>query len=216
MIYSVLLFLLVALFSYLLGSFPTSIVASRLIKGIDIREYGSGNAGGTNAIRLLGWKIGICVILIDIIKGIIATYYIARIGTDVGFLPEEAINIWAGLWAIIGHIWTVFANFKGGKGAAVAGGMLIVLYPVAFSICFAWFLLIAFITRYVSIASISSAILLPIILWIMRSKYMMDVSLILFYFAVFIALLIIFTHRSNIIRLIQGKENRFGSNKTNI
>jgi glycerol-3-phosphate acyltransferase PlsY len=209
-----LILIIITICSYLIGSFPTSIIAGKLIKGIDIRNYGSGNAGGTNAIRLLGWKIGIMVILIDIIKGMVATFYIAQMGHDNMVVSNEIISIWAGLWAIIGHIWTVFAGFKGGKGAAVAGGMLIILYPVAFTICFIWFLLIAFTTRYVSVASITAAILLPVLLLFMRNLVGMNISSTLIYFALFIVLLILYTHRMNIKRLIQGKENRFGENKS--
>jgi glycerol-3-phosphate acyltransferase PlsY len=214
MLESLSIFIAITICSYLIGSIPTSIITSKLIKGIDIRNFGSGNAGGTNTIRLLGWKIGIAVILVDILKGMIATYFIARLGHDKLILANEMIGIWAGLMAIIGHIWTIFAGFKGGKGIAVAGGMLFILYPLAFTLCLIWFLLVAFTTRYVSVASISAAILLPIILLLMRNLMKMSISLTLIYFAVFIALLIVFTHRANIRRLIQGKENRFAVNKS--
>ena len=214
MIKPLLIFFVITIGSYLTGSIPTSIIASKLTKGIDIRNFGSGNAGGTNAIRLLGWKIGIAVILIDIFKGMIATYYIARIGHDQLILSDEIISIWAGLMAVIGHIWTIFAGFKGGKGIAVAGGMLFILYPLAFTICLIWFLVVAFITRYVSIASITAALLLPVILILMRILMGMNISQTLIYFALFIALLIVFTHRANIKRLMQGKENRFAEKKS--
>ncbi len=105
---------LIILFAYLVGSFPTSIVVGRMTQRIDIREHGSKNAGGTNAFRVLGWKAGLFVAVVDILKGVLATLLIAKIRVDPLMLDYELVQIIAGTFAVIGHIWTVLAKFKGG------------------------------------------------------------------------------------------------------
>jgi glycerol-3-phosphate acyltransferase PlsY len=200
--------LLAGLLGYLVGSFPTSILTARFLKGIDIREHGSGNAGGTNVLRILGWKAGVFVMIVDVLKGVVA----AGIVPLLFAYNSEWFPIWTGLCAVAGHVWTIFAGFHGGKGVGTAAGMLIVLYPVAFTACLVWFLLIAFTTRYVSLASITAAILLPVILLAFDHFGYRPVPEILFWFAIFIAVFIVFTHRENIKRLSQGRENRFGKN----
>ncbi len=121
----------IIILSYLIGSIPTSIIISKAAKGIDIREHGSGNAGGTNVMRVLGWKHGVLVILLDALKGVLAVIVVARL--HYGSMPFEnatpfddftLVQIIAGVSAVIGHVWTVFAGFKGGKGIATAVGML--------------------------------------------------------------------------------------------
>ncbi|MCA9735754.1 MAG: glycerol-3-phosphate 1-O-acyltransferase PlsY [Deferribacteres bacterium] len=195
---------------YLVGSFPTAIITGKLLKGIDIREHGSGNAGGTNVFRVLGKGPGIFVMAFDIFKGIVATYYVSQIAfTDIGLSPVY-LQIIAGLSAIVGHIWTIFAGFKGGKGVGTAAGMLVVLYPIAILVCFIIFLVIVFSTRYVSLGSILAAVFLPVVLFVMHTVFDRPVEPVLMGLASFIALLIVFTHRTNIQRLINGTENRFG------
>lgn len=202
---------IVAVLSYLIGSFPTSILVGKHLKGIDIREHGSGNAGGTNVLRTLGWKAGISVILIDVAKGWVATYYIAELGYENGMISPLLVQILAGVSAIIGHVYTIFAKFKGGKGVGTAAGMLIAIYPLALIFCFSVFLLVAFSTKYVSLASILAAITLPLSLYLIEIYTEQPTPPIQFYFAVLVAIFIVFTHRSNIGRLLKGEENRFGS-----
>ena len=192
--------------SYLAGSIPTSIICSKLFRGIDIRDYGSGNAGGTNAMRVLGWKIGVLVMLIDVGKGVFATLVISQIGTVPDHLTHNLIQIIAGMSAIFGHIWTVFAGFKGGKGVGTAAGMLFSLYPIAGVVCLVVFFLVLLTTRYVSFSSMSAAVAFPIIVLLFKNWRGYSGELI--YFAVFIAVLIVFTHRSNIKRLLKGEENK--------
>ena len=203
----------VILLSYLVGSIPTSIIVGKLYKGIDIREHGSGNAGGTNVFRVLGWKPGIFVIFFDIFKGFLATYWIAQI--TLGPVPFEhgMVQIIAGCSAIVGHIWTLFAGFRGGKGVGAAAGMLLALYPNALAFCLLVFGITLLCSRIVSLSSILAALTLPIVLTIFR--YYMDKPVIisLYIFSFFASGLIIFTHRSNIKRLINGTENRFGHKK---
>lgn len=205
--------LAVIVLSYLIGSFPTSILVGKYLKGIDIRDYGSGNAGGTNVLRTLGWVAGISVILFDVAKGWVASYYIAQFGYENGLISPLIVQILAGISSILGHVYTIFAKFKGGKGVGTAAGMLIAIYPLALLFCFSVFLLVAFSTKYVSLASMLAAITLPISLYLIEIYTEQPTSPIQFYFAVLVALFIVFTHRSNIGRLLKGEENRFGSEK---
>ena len=203
--------IIIIILSYLAGSIPTSIICSKLFRGIDIREHGSGNAGATNAIRVLGWKVGVLVLIFDIGKGVLATLLISRIAIDVIPLPHDLVQIIAGLSAVLGHIWTIFAGFKGGKGVGTAAGMLFSLYPFAGLICLAIFAIVLATFRYVSLSSISAAISFPII--VVLFKDWRGYSDYLLYFAIFIAILIVVTHRSNIKRLINGEEGRVGKKK---
>ena len=201
--------IIIILLSYLAGSIPTSIILSKLLRGIDIRDYGSGNAGGTNAMRVLGWKIGSVVMLIDVAKGVVATLLISSIRVDyVSVQLTEVVQIIAGIMAVFGHIWTVFAGFRGGKGVGTAAGMLIALYPLAALICVIIFITTLLIGRIVSVSSMTAAISLPIVLMILHTYFQHATSNLLLYFSIFIAVLIVFTHRSNIQRLIKGEENR--------
>jgi len=200
--------LLILVLSYLLGSIPTSLIVGKVVYGKDIRNYGSGNAGGTNAWRVFGWKAGVFVMAFDVGKGIIATLFLSRLPAPPA-LSYEVVQLIAGSGAVIGHIWTVFGKFKGGKGVGTAAGMLLALYPVAILICIGVFGLALLLTGYVSVGSLSAALALPIVLWIMNSTGWRLIPPVLFYFSIPIVLLIFFTHRSNIKRLIQGTENRF-------
>lgn len=219
--------------SYLIGSIPTSIIAGKLLKGIDIRDYGSGNAGGTNAFRVLGWKTGLAVTILDIVKGCIAAISVVvffEANPVFGPLPEInsiALRLIAGLSAVFGHVFTVFAGFKGGKGVSTAAGMMFGIAPVTTLIVLGVFLLVVFVSRYVSVASMFAAIAFPMIIAI--RKYLFDLgSFKNYYFDMFntsvyirdsldyhllifgliVALAIIYTHRANIRRLLSGNENR--------
>ncbi|MBP1647009.1 MAG: plsY [Bacteroidetes bacterium] len=209
--------LIIAVLSYLVGSVPTSIIVAKLRKGIDIRQHGSGNAGGTNVIRVLGWKTGVFVILIDMAKGLIATMWIARLMQ--GPIPFEnstpfddftVVQIIAGCAAILGHIWTLFAGFRGGKGIATAGGMLIGVAPVEVGISFGVFLIVFLISHYVSLGSLSAAVAFPLTMFFRENVFLVDIEgyQTLIFFSIAISLLIIYTHRSNIRRLLRGTENR--------
>ena len=200
--------LVILLLSYLVGSIPTSIIVSKLFFGFDIRDRGSGNAGGTNAFRIMGWKVGLLVMILDLGKGVLATYLISQLRIDSLTWPLVYIQIIAGTAAVIGHIWTIFAGFRGGKGVGTAAGMLLVLYPISFVICLLIFFLILLTTRYVSVSSMTAAVFLPIVLYLLHVLVNRPVSMPLLVLAISMAILIVFTHRSNIQRLIHGNENR--------
>lgn len=206
--YIQLLFLL--LLSYITGSIPTSIILGKIVKGIDIREHGSGNAGGTNVFRVLGWKPALIVVIIDISKGWLPTAIYATTLfqgqpiTDIG-----TIQILCGFAAVLGHTYTIFAGFHGGKGIGTIAGMLIALFPIALPLCIIVFVITLIATGYVSLSSIMATVALPIILLILPIFGIQQSSLSLLIFALLIPWFAIFTHRSNIVRLRDGTENRF-------
>ncbi len=203
----------VLLLGYLVGSFPTAILIGKIVRGwdFDIRNEGSGNAGGTNVFRVLGWLPGLIVMVIDVYKGFVATLWVSQwqpFGT--AYIDSTVMPILCGLAAVCGHIWTVFANFRGGKGVGTAGGMIIALYPLAAVICLVIFVAVVYLTRYVSVGSMVAALSLPVVLWLMQVFFNNEVPDALFQFSILVGVLIVFTHRKNIRRLIEGTENRFG------
>lgn len=202
--------------SYIVGAFPTSIIAGKILRGrnFDIRTQGSGNAGGTNVFRVLGWKPGVIVMLIDAFKGFAATAWISK-WQAFGSTPisAEVLPILCGVAAVIGHIWTVFADFRGGKGVGTAAGMIVALYPFAALICFFIFVAVVYWTRYVSLGSLLASACLPLILWLGEKFFMKQVSAPMFQFSLVLVVLIFYTHRQNIRRLLAGTENRFGQKR---
>ena len=214
--------LVIVVLSYLVGSIPTSILISRKVRGIDIREHGSGNAGGSNVFRVLGWKYGVLVILLDALKGALAVILIARLYLGSFPFPNATpfddftlVQIIAGLAAVVGHIWTIFANFKGGKGIATALGFLITIITVDMLIAVGIFLIVVFVSRYISLGSITAAVSIPLILVARENIFGVDIQSYhtILPFVIAIALLVIYTHRANLIRLLNGNENKISLNK---
>ena len=201
--------ILALLLSYLIGSFPTAIIAGRLLKKIDIREHGSGNAGATNVLRILGWKAALIVLLIDMLKGFAAVYWVINIIPDVNSINARAFyQILTGIAAIFGHIWSIFAGFKGGKGVGTAAGVFLGLQPLPVFICLLVFTGIVYRTRYVSLGSMTAAILLPIILFVQYIFLGKPIPILHIVVALLLAIMIIWTHRENIHRLTNGEENK--------
>jgi glycerol-3-phosphate acyltransferase PlsY len=214
---------IVVLLSYIVGSIPTSIMLSKWRHGFDIRTKGSGNAGGTNVFRVLGWKSGIFVIVIDVLKGVVATTLIARLFWDptlpfynrTPFDDFTIIQMICGGAAIIGHVWTVFAGFNGGKGIATGAGLLIGIAPTEFIVSIIVFFVFFFAFRYVSLGSIMGAVAFPLSL-IIRYNILSDEIhgyKTLVFFSTGIALFLIYSHRANIKRLIEGTERKITSFK---
>ncbi len=208
--------------SYLVGSIPTSIIVSKLAKGIDIREHGSGNAGGTNVMRVLGWKHGVFVILLDALKGVLAVVVIARL--HYGSIPFQnatpfddftLVQIIAGISAVVGHIWTVFAGFKGGKGIATALGMLLMIATIDMLVAIGVFIIVVSISKYVSLGSILGAIAVPVTLIVRENIFNVNIPSYntLLPFVIALVMLVIFTHRKNVVRLINGNENKVSFSK---
>ncbi|UUV18537.1 glycerol-3-phosphate 1-O-acyltransferase PlsY [Fusobacteria bacterium ZRK30] len=197
------IFLIIA---YFMGSIPTGVVIGKKFKGIDIREHGSKNTGATNAYRVLGLQYGIIVLLADALKGYLPVF----LASLAGLVGWQLILV--GLVTIVGHTLSIFLKFKGGKGVATSLGVFIYLVPNIVLILLVVFLLIAFSTKYVSLASVSAAGLFPILVLFMPVKEGLG-KWNMFGFALVIALFVIFKHRSNIQRLLHGNENKFGAKK---
>jgi glycerol-3-phosphate acyltransferase PlsY len=209
-------FLIILLAGYLAGSLPTAIIVSKILRGkdFDIRNEGSGNAGGTNVFRVLGWQAGLVVMLVDVFKGFAATRWISQWQPfGAPYIDETVMPIVTGIAAVLGHIWTVFAGFRGGKGVGAAAGMIVALYPLAALVCLVIFVAVVFATRYVSLGSMIAACALPVVLLAGQKMWRQEIPEAHFQFSLAIAFLILFTHRQNIQRLLAGTENRIGSKK---
>ena len=202
--------ILILFASYIIGSFPTSIIMGRITRGIDIRDHGSGNAGGTNVFRVLGWKPALVVVVIDVFKGWLPTAYLAIMFYEATPLPDLGLfQILCGFCAVLGHTFTVFAGFKGGKGVGTLAGMLIAMFPVAVPLCILVFAITLILTGYVSVGSIIASASLPIILLILPIFGIEPAELSLLIFSLLVPFFVIYTHRSNISRLRSGEENQF-------
>ena len=208
---------IVVVLSYFVGSIPTSIIISKIARGIDIRKHGSGNAGGTNVFRVLGPQAGLLVIGLDILKGYVATMIVTKLmygpipfTNRTPFEDFTVIAIIAGCAAILGHVWTAFGGFRGGKGIATAGGVLLGLATIELLVAIGVFSLVLVLSRYVSLGSISAAVAFPLTMLFRHNIFHADLQgyNTLIFFSIGISLLLIFTHRSNIRRLLAGTENR--------
>jgi len=197
---------LALILSYLAGSIPSAVWAGRIFHGIDIREHGSGNAGATNTIRVLGWKTGVPVLVFDLAKGwLAASLPVFLNAATAGSQQMTALQIACGVAAIIGHVFPVFAGFHGGKGVATTFGVLLALYPLLTLSCAGIFLVVLLISNYVSLSSMAAGIMFPILLMTVFHTP----SLLLKIFSVVIAIALVITHRKNIGRLVRGEEKKF-------
>ncbi len=193
------------LLAYVLGSIPSAVLVGKYFYGIDVRQHGSGNAGATNVLRTIGKKAGISVLFMDMLKGFVAV--------NLSWLTEysPASDEWLGIRAmlavasILGHIFPLFAQFRGGKGVATMTGTLLALNPAAAVIAIIFFSLVLSFTKYVSLSSIATALMLPVIF---GAWFGAGTELSLYSFTV--AAIILITHRKNIKRLLKGEETKFG------
>src|SRR5580700_2033582 len=191
--------------AYLIGSIPTAVWVSRYFFGIDIREYGSGNAGATNTFRVLGPRWGTFVMAVDVLKGVAATslyilvpYYLHDETERTNFM------VGLGLAAVVGHIFPIWADFRGGKGVATLFGMILAIQPLVAVCCVGVFLLVLYLTRFVSLSSILASVAFAVlILFIFNEKEPLYRA-----FAIAVALLVILTHQKNISRLLRGSESK--------
>jgi acyl phosphate:glycerol-3-phosphate acyltransferase len=198
------------LLAYLLGSVPTAVWAGKCFYGIDLREHGSGNAGATNAFRVLGKRTALAVLVVDILKGVGAiglSLFVADLFTDAEWYKVYQYGL--GLVALLGHVFPVFAGFRGGKGIATLTGIVIMLFPEAVLICLSAFLVVFIITRYVSLGSVLASLIFPIVVLFISDNPLLAEIIFSFVVAVFVPL----THRKNIKRLIQGNENKISFKK---
>ncbi|MGC8803436.1 MAG: glycerol-3-phosphate 1-O-acyltransferase PlsY [Bacteroidales bacterium] len=197
------IYIVLIVFAYLLGSIPSSVWIGKWFYGIDVREHGSGNAGATNTLRVLGWKAGIPVFLIDIAKGLAAVSLV--VFTD--FAPQTDSRILfqlsLGFSALLGHVFPIFARFKGGKGVATLLGVVLALSPLPALLAFGIFVIVLIVSKYVSLGSMIAAIGYALMIGcLFRSPMSLKIA------AILMALAVIITHRKNIQRLLNKTENK--------
>ncbi len=199
----------VALASYLAGSIPTAYIAGYIVKGVDIRTVGSGNVGASNAMRLLGKKWGVGILLFDALKGLVPVLLVQH----VYFAQHAAVQRYAmvaALAAMVGHVFPVWLGFRGGKGVATGLGVMTALIPVAVAVALPVFILVVAISRYISLGSIVAALVLPAAFFI---DHDLPGSAELFAFVCIACIFVIYKHKSNIKRIVAGEENRLGEKK---
>jgi glycerol-3-phosphate acyltransferase PlsY len=197
--------IILIMLAYIIGSIPTAVWVSKSVFGIDIRDYGSGNAGATNSFRVLGSKWGSFVMLVDVTKGVIATsLYILIPFYLTNELARTNFMIALGMAAVLGHILPIFANFRGGKGVATLLGMALAIQPMVALLCLVVFLITLLSTRFVSLSSMFAGVaFMVLILFIFNEK-----ETIYRLFAIIVAMMVVVTHQKNITRLIKGTENK--------
>lgn len=191
---------------YLIGSIPTALWLGKKYHGIDIREHGSRNAGATNTFRVLGKKFGWIVLIIDVLKGVLASTIPLFFGAYyLGYKDEQLIlQLTAAFAAVIGHVFPIFADFRGGKGVATSLGIVFGINPIAAGICLIIFLVVFLSFRFVSLGAICAALVFPIV-----SYYIVgDDTRIMIIFTILLSTLVILAHRKNISRLLKGEENK--------
>ena len=197
------------LLSYLIGAFPTSYLAGKLLRGVDLREHGSGNLGATNVYRVLGLIPALMVLMLDVFKGFAPVFFLGgyfQSLTGVSASSMSIFNVVCGIFAISGHILSPFLGFKGGKGVATAAGVTLALSPLALGMSFMVWVLLFSIFRIVSVASLAAALFLPLFIYFSEGAAAGFSAIRAF--GILIALVVLWTHRSNIGRLVQGKEKR--------
>ena len=203
-------FIIIIIISYVVGSIPTSIIVAKSIAGIDIRQHGSGNAGMTNVVRVMGWKPGLIVGAVDIIKGWVATAWFPHLllinSTEMDI---SIVQIAAGAAAVLGHTFTIFAGFRGGKGIATLAGMMIALYPIAVAVCIFTFGVTLITCGYVSVSSITASVTLPLVVIMLPLIGFSPPPQPLMIFSIMVPIFVFLTHRDNISRMSQGNEKRF-------
>jgi acyl phosphate:glycerol-3-phosphate acyltransferase len=192
---------LLLLAAYLVGAVPTSYLVGRLARGIDLREHGSGNLGATNAYRVLGWRAATPIFAVDIAKGWFPTFWFARWDGD----PAWAWALAYGAAAIVGHVFSLYVGFRGGKGVATGAGVFLALAPRAVLVGLLVWVALVYATGYVSLASVSAAATLPLAVLAFQGVGPV------FWLALALAIFVIYAHRANIGRLMRGEEHRFGA-----
>jgi len=199
------------LLGYLLGSIPTGVWAGLTLKKIDIRQHGSKSTGATNVFRVLGAKLAVGVLIVDVAKGFLAAYLCSRLNFGDTLLTSSQLAMVAGVAAILGHLFPIFARFKGGKGVATGAGMLLFLAPLEVGFAILIFVVTVWLTRFVSLGSILATFFISISLIIEKYHFGFPLGNEMIGLAVVLLGIIIFTHRANINRLLHGQENRFGA-----
>ena len=210
-------YIIVGLIAYLLGSISFSVIFSKKFAGVDVRTKGSGNAGSTNVLRVAGKKAALCTLICDVLKGVVAILIAFLVGKIIKADNNIAAILCeiAGLLVVIGHTFPVFFKFKGGKGVATSLGVLLTINWRLGLICLVFALIIMILTRIVSLGSILAAVLFPVLCLFVPWSFIVssDSHLSYIIFSIILALLVIFNHRTNIVRVRNGTENKLNFNK---
>ena len=202
---NILSIIFLVIIAYILGSIPNALWIGKVFRGIDIREHGSKNTGSTNAARVLGGKLGILTLILDVSKGAIPLFLAIFLEKDLikNSINSNTILILIGIWSIIGHSFSIFLNFKGGKAVATTLGVFIVLVPKSILVVAVVFFIVFYMFKYVSLSSILSSVTLPIAIFLIEKNLAYTL------FSILISVLIILKHKDNIKRLLNGTETKF-------
>ena len=200
------IYILVALVAYLIGSISFSVIFTKKLAGFDVREKGSGNAGTTNVLRSVGKKAAVLTLVCDCLKGIVAILIAFIAGKIMKELDGSLLIQLAGIFVVLGHTFPIFFKFKGGKGVATSLGVLLMVNWQIGLICLVFALVLMALTRFVSLGSIAAAILFPVLTVFIHTNYLVNGNYIIF--AIILAVLVVFNHRANVKRLLEGKENK--------
>ena len=205
-------YIIVAIIAYLLGRISFSVIISKKMAGFDVREKGSGNAGSTNVLRTVGKKAAVLTLICDCLKGVLAILIAYIAGNIVKDIDKSLLVQLAGIFVVIGHTFPVFFKFKGGKGVATSLGVLLMVNWQIGLICLVFALVLMALTRFVSLGSVAAAVLFPVLTVFIRTNYLVPGNYIIF--GIILAVLVIFNHRENVKRLLEGKENKLSFKST--
>lgn len=205
-------YIIVSIVAYLLGSISFSVIISKKMAGFDVREKGSGNAGSTNVLRTVGKGAAFLTLICDIAKGVLAILIAYIVGNIVKDIDRSLLVQLAGIFVVVGHTFPIFFKFKGGKGVATSLGVLLMVNWQIGLICLVFALLLMALTRFVSLGSVAAAILFPVLTIFITSNYLVPGNYIVF--GIILAALVIFNHRENVKRLLEGKENKLSFKNT--
>lgn len=206
-------YIIVALIAYAIGSINFSVILSKKIAGFDVREKGSGNAGSTNMLRSVGKKAAALTLLCDILKGVVSVLIALLIGNMVKNIDKSLLAQIAGIAVVIGHTFPIFFQFKGGKGVATSLGVLLITNWQIGLICLVFALAIMAITKMVSLGSISAAVLFPVLTIFIHENYIVQEGSSYLVFSIILAIIVVYNHRSNLKRILEGKENKLSFKK---
>ena len=206
-------YILVILVAYLLGSISFSVIISQKMAGFDVREKGSGNAGATNMLRSVGKKAAILTLLGDALKGVVAILFAIIVGAIAKSADKSLLVQIAGILVVVGHTFPVFFGFKGGKGVATSLGVLLMTNWKIGLICLVFALVLMAVTRMVSLGSIGAAVLFPVLVLFIHTNFTISEGSSYFIYSIILAAIVIFNHRANIQRILNGTENKLSFKK---
>ena len=206
-------YIIVGIVAYLIGSISFSVIFSKKMAGFDVREKGSGNAGATNMLRSVGKKAAVLTLLCDALKGVVAIIFAIIVGAIAKESDEALLVQIAGILVVVGHTYPVFFGFKGGKGVATALGVLLITNWKIGLICLVFALVIMALTRIVSAGSVVAAVLFPVLVLFMHTNYTISEGSSYFVYSIILAVIVLFNHRSNIKRILNGTENKLSFKK---